>query len=123
MSDEIIELEEEEYTSQLTLPIVRRIGGLLKPHWPWVIGFFVTIALTSWLDAYFTYINKQFVDQGITPKDPARLIELATLYGGLILIQAIFVFAFIYLAGVLGERIQYDLRKLLFNHLQKLSLS
>ncbi|GAB4478743.1 MAG: ABC transporter ATP-binding protein [Anaerolineales bacterium] len=123
MSDEIIELEEEEYTSQLTLPIVKRIGNLLKPHWLWVVGFFVTIALTSWLDAYFTYINKQFVDQGITLKDPARLMELATLYGALILIQAIFVFAFIYLAGVLGERIQYDLRKLLFNHLQKLSLS
>jgi ATP-binding cassette subfamily B protein len=123
MTDEMIEIEEEEYTSQLTFPILRRIGGLLKPHWLWVIGFFVTIALTSWLDAYFTYINKQFVDQGITLKDQTRLMELATLYGGLILIQAVFVFAFIYLAGVLGERIQYDLRKLLFNHLQKLSLS
>ncbi len=123
MSDEVIELEEEEYTSQLTLPVIRRIGGLLKPHWVWVIGFFVTIALTSWLDAYFTYINKQFVDQGISLQNPERLMELATLYGGLILIQAIFVFAFIYLAGVLGERIQYDLRKMLFNHLQKLSLS
>jgi ATP-binding cassette subfamily B protein len=123
MTAEMIELEEEEYTSQLTLPIIKRIAGLLKPHWLWVLGFFVTIALTSWLDAYFTYINKQFVDQGITLKDPARLMELATLYGGLILIQAGFVFAFIYLAGVLGERIQYDLRKLLFNHLQKLSLS
>lgn len=123
MTDEMIELEEEEYTSQLTLPILRRIGGLLKPHWLWVIGFFVTIALTSWLDAYFTYLNKQFVDQGITLKDADRLMELATLYGGLILIQAGFVFAFIYLAGVLGERIQYDLRKMLFNHLQKLSLS
>lgn len=123
MTDEMIELEEEEYTSQLTLPILRRIGGLLKPHWLWVIGFFVTIALTSWLDAYFTYLNKQFVDQGITLKDADRLMKLATLYGGLILIQAGFVFAFIYLAGVLGERIQYDLRKMLFNHLQKLSLS
>jgi ABC-type bacteriocin/lantibiotic exporter with double-glycine peptidase domain len=30
---------------------------------------------------------------------------------------------FIYLAGVLGERMQYDLRKMLFNHLQELSLS
>ncbi len=33
------------------------------------------------------------------------------------------VFVFIYLAGVLGERVQYDLRKMLFNHLQELSLS
>jgi ATP-binding cassette, subfamily B, bacterial len=33
------------------------------------------------------------------------------------------VFAFIYLAGVLGERIRYDLRRKMFNHLQDLSLS
>ena len=31
--------------------------------------------------------------------------------------------SFIYLAGILGERVQYDLRKKLFNHLQDLSLS
>ena len=33
------------------------------------------------------------------------------------------VFGFIYLAGVLGERVQYDLRQKMFNHLQDLSLS
>jgi ATP-binding cassette subfamily B protein len=38
-------------------------------------------------------------------------------------VQAATVFTFIYLAGVLGERIQYDLRKMLFDHLQDLSLS
>jgi ATP-binding cassette, subfamily B, bacterial len=45
------------------------------------------------------------------------------LYGGFILVQSGAVFTFIYLAGVLGERVQYDLRKMLFNHLQDLSLS
>lgn len=123
MSDELIEIEEEEFTSQLTFPTVSRIAALLKPYWKWVVGFFIAIALVSWIDAYFTYINKQFVDQGITLKDPARLMQLATIYGTLILIQAVFVFTFIYLAGVLGERIQYDLRKSLFNHLQNLSLA
>ena len=123
MADEQIELEEEEFTSQLTTPVLKRIGGLLKPHWQWVLGFLLTIALVSGLDAYFTYVNKQFIDQGILLKDSARLMQLATVYGGLIVIQAAAVFTFIYLAGVLGERIQYDLRKMLFNHLQDLSLS
>ena len=123
MSDELIELEEEEYTSQLTGAVFKRILGLLKPHWKWVVGFLITIALVSALDAYFTYINKQFIDQGINLKDSALIMRLATLYGELILAQAVFVFIFIYLAGVLGERIQYDLRKALFNHLQELSLS
>ena len=123
MSDEFIELEEEEYTSQLTTPVFNRIVGLMKPHWKWVVGFFITIALTSCMDAYFTYINKGFVDQGISMKDNAALMHLATIYGSLILFQAVTVFSFVYLAGVLGERVQYDLRRIMFNHLQELSLS
>ncbi|MGR9117114.1 MAG: ABC transporter transmembrane domain-containing protein, partial [Gammaproteobacteria bacterium] len=123
MSEEIIELEEEEYTSQLTAPVFRRIVGLLKPHWRWVAGFLLTIALVSAQDSLFTYLNKQIIDLGIVKKDIAMLWKLATLYGVMQIIQAALVFAFIYLAGVLGERVQYDLRKMLFNHLQELSLS
>jgi ATP-binding cassette subfamily B protein len=123
MSEELIEIEEEEYTSQLTTPVLKRILGLMRPHWRWVAAFFLAIAVTSSTDAYFTYINKGFVDQGINLKDPAALTHLATLYGSIILLQAVTVFVFVYLAGVLGERIQYDLRKAMFNHLQELSLS
>jgi ATP-binding cassette, subfamily B, bacterial len=123
MSEELIELEEEEFTSQLTMPVLKRISTLLKPHWIWVLGFLLTIALVSGLDAYFTFLSKQFIDQGITLGNKDRLMGLATIYGSLIVIQAAAVFTFIYLAGVLGERIQYDLRKMLFNHLQDLSLS
>ncbi len=120
---ELIEIEEEEHTSQLTAPVLRRILGLIRPHWKWAIGFLVTIALTSSTDAYFTYINKQFVDQGINLKNPDALMRLGAVYGSIILFQAVTVFIFVYLAGVLGERVQYDLRKMMFNHLQDLSLS
>ena len=123
MSDEIVELEEEEYTGNVSGQLLQRIMGLLRPHWLWVLGFLIAIAATSVTDAYFTYINKQFVDQGILPHDAARLWQLARIYGSIILFQALSVFGFVFLAGVLGERIQYDLRKLLFNHLQELSLS
>ncbi len=123
MTEEYIEFEEEEYTSQVTAPIVKRILGLIRPHWKWAVGFFIAIALTSTTDAFFTFINKQIVDQGINLQDSAALFGLARLYGAIILLQAVTVFTFVYLASVLGERIQYDLRKLMFNHLQELSLS
>jgi ATP-binding cassette subfamily B protein len=123
MSEEIIELEEEEYTSPLTAPIFKRIVGLLKPHWKWVVLFIVTIMLTSVLDAYFTYLNKQIVDTGIRLKDVAALKRIVIIYASFQIFQAGCVFTFIYLVGVLGERVQYDLRKMLFNHLQDLSLS
>jgi ATP-binding cassette subfamily B protein len=123
MNDELIELEEEEYTSNLTAPVFKRIVGLMKPHMNWVIGFFITIALTSCGDAYFTYLNKGMVDTGISLGNSAAVMHIAMIYGSLILCQALTVFSFVYLAGVLGERIQYDLRKMMFNHLQELSLS
>lgn len=123
MSDELIELEEEEHTSQLTAPTLRRIMSLLRPHWRWLVGFLVTIAMTALLDAVFTYVNRAIIDQGIGQKNLAALWRYAGYYGGLQLVQAAMVFTFIYLAGILGERIQYDLRKAVFAHLQELSLS
>ena len=118
-----IELEEDEYTSQITGKTLLRILGLTRPHWRWVAGFWVMIAFTSILDAVFTYLNKGIIDQGIVAQNHQALVRILSLYGGLILVQAGCVFSFIFLAGVLGERIQYDLRRSMFNHLQELSLA
>ncbi len=41
----------------------------------------------------------------------------------LLIVQSVFVFAFIYLTGALGHKVQYDMRKTMFQHLQELSLS
>ena len=105
MSEELLELEEEEYTSQLTMPVFKRIASLLRPHWKWVVGFFIAIAATSSTDAYFTYLNKEIVDTGIRLHDTAVLTRIAWIYGSIILFQACTVFIFIYLAGVMGERV------------------
>ncbi|MBL8105208.1 MAG: ABC transporter ATP-binding protein [Anaerolineales bacterium] len=105
------------------MPVFKRIASLLRPHWKWVVGFFITIAATSSTDAYFTYLNKEIVDTGIRLENTAALTRIAWIYGSIILFQACTVFTFIYLAGVMGERVQYDLRRMLFNHLQQLSLS
>ena len=121
--EERIEIEEEEHTSQLTLPVLKRIIELLRPHKFWVIGFFSAIAITSLLDGVFTFINKNIIDEGIAAGNVDRMLELAGIYGGFIILQSAMVFTFVYLAGVLGERVQYDLRKKMFEHLQDLSLS
>ena len=117
------EFEEEDFSAQFNGGTLRRILGLVKPHWKWVTGFLFTIVWVSMLDAVFTYLSKRMIDEGIIARDVAVLREIVITYGGLMLVQAVGVFIFIYLAGVLGERVQYDLRKTLFNHLQTLSFS
>ena len=115
--------EEEEFTTTFNGHTLWRTLKLTFPHWPWVAGFLIAIAVTSATDSYFTYLGKRIVDEGILAGDTAALRAIVIQYGEIILLQALMVFSFIYLAGVLGERIRYDLRRAMFNHLQKLSLS
>ena len=122
MSDEF-EFEEEEFTTQFNGRTMLRILAQTRPHWRWVAGFLLAIAVVSGLDSYLTFLGKRIVDEGIVPGNRAALTQILTLYGGLILIQAVGVFGFIFLTGVLGERVRYDLRKKMFDHLQELSFS
>ena len=115
--------EEEDFQGQFKGNVFKRILDLMRPHWPWVLGFLICVIIVSILDAYFTYLSKQIVDKGIVSKDIHALQEILVNYGILILVQAAAVFGFVYLVGVLGERVRYDLRQSLFNHLQRLSLS
>ncbi len=117
------EFEEEEFTTEFNGRTVLRILAQTKPHWPWLVGFLLSIAFVSLLDSYFTYLSKQIVDEGILAGNRAALTRIVTTYGLLIVVSSVGVFGFIFLAGILGERIRYDLRKKMFDHLQELSFS
>ena len=115
--------EEEEFESKFNGKVFSRILQLTIPHKKWVIGFIVTIAVVAGLDAVSTYLSKLIIDNGIMAGNRQALVGILIMYGALILVQSGSVFLFIYLAGILGERIRYDLRKKMFNHLQALSLN
>lgn len=115
--------DEEDYTGQINSKTILRILGLLKPHRIMGVAFIITIGITSVLDSYFTYLSKRIIDEGIIAANLQAVSKIAITYGALILLQAVFVFGFIYTASLLGERIRYELRKKMFNHLQDLSLA
>ncbi len=121
MSDQYF--EEEEFTTQFNGKTLLRILSQTLPHWRWVAGFLLSVIVVSVLDGYFTFLGKRILDEGILAGNRQALIEIIRIYGLMILVQAVAVLGFIFLAGVLGERVRYDLRKKLFENLQKLSLS
>jgi len=123
MSDNYHEFEEEEFSTQFNGQTVLRLLAQLKPHWPYAVGFVLLITSVSILDSFFTFLSKRIIDEGIVAGNRDVLIEIATLYGGLILLQALFVCGFISMTGILGEKVRLDLRRTMFNHLQNLSLS
>ena len=122
MSDQY-EYEEEEFNTSFNGRTILRIVSRLRPYWVMVIAFLGTVAAVSVLEAYFTYLSKRIIDEGIVARSQEALMGLLTTYGLLLVAQSVFVFGFIYLTGLLGERVRYDLRRDMFNHLQKLSLS
>ena len=115
--------EEEEFTTQFNGKTIKRIALQARPYWRWMLGFVLLIGFVSLQDSVFTYLSKLIIDQGIIPRNVERMTQLFTIYGGMIVLQVAAIFGFIYVAGTLGQRVQYDLRNLMFHHLQALSLS
>ena len=103
MSDTDYEFEEEEFTTQFNGGTVWRILAQTRPHWPYLVAFLLLIGLVSGLDSYFTFLSKRIIDEGIVAQDSAALMRILLQYGALIVVQALGVFGFIYLTGVLGE--------------------
>jgi ATP-binding cassette subfamily B protein len=83
----------------------------------------IGIASVSMLDAIFTYLSKRIIDEGIVARNPDALVQLIIMYGILSIVIAGGVFMFIFAAGSLGEKIQYDLRAKMFARLQELELA
>ena len=122
MSDNY-QFEEEEFSTQFNGQTALRLLAQLKPHWPHAVGLVLLIIGVSALESYFTFLGKRIIDEGIIPGNRDALINIATIYGSLILIQAICVCGFITITGFLGEKVRLELRRTMFNHLQNLSLS
>ncbi len=115
--------EEEDFSSNFSGGTVMRLLNQLRPY-KLQVGLFLACAVgVSSMESYFTLLSKQIVDDGIVAGNADLIGQLAIRYGGLMIFFAGMVFTFIYVCGRLGHQVQYDLRKKMFEHLQRLSFS
>lgn len=114
--------DEEEFTTEFNGHTLRRILNQGLVHWPWMLAFMVGIGAVALLESYMTFLGKRIIDEGIVPRDMEALTSIAKEYGLLLIIFAAFVWLFIFTAGTLGHRVQYDLRKQMFERIQELEL-
>jgi ATP-binding cassette, subfamily B, bacterial len=115
--------DEEEFSTRFNGRTLLRMLGELRAYWPRVLTFLALIAAVAVADSFFTFLTRRIIDEAIAHRDLARLGTLALLYGGIMVGQSLCVFGMILTAGVLGERVQYDLRRKMVDHLQELSFS
>jgi len=115
--------EEEEFETEFNGQTVARILRLGLTHWPLMFGYLISMVVTSFMDGYLTFLSKRIIDEGILAGSAEQLWQLVMQYGLALLLVALGVTGFIFSAGRMGERVQYDLRKKMFSRLQDLSLS
>lgn len=120
MSDQYF--EEEEFHTSMNGGTLLRIIKQLRPHWKSVVGFMAMVGAVAALEATMTYIGALVIDEGIGNGDVPRLLQLLGVYALLYVGLAINVFGFIAVTGRLGQRVVYDLRRKMFEHLQQLHL-
>jgi len=95
----------------------------MKPYWGLMLIFLIAVILTSAIDAYLTYLTKNIIDEGILSGNLTILVNILYQYAALVLVEGGTVFTFVYIVSIVGEKVRFDLRQKLFNHLQSLSLS
>ncbi len=117
------QFEEEEFDTEFNGETVVRILRQGLQHWHLIGGYLVAIVVTSFMDGYLTFLSKRIIDDGILAGDAEQVWQLILQYGVGLLLVSLGVMAFIFSASRMGERVQYDLRKMMFDKLQELSLS
>ncbi len=114
--------DEEEFQKSMNTGTLLRIMKQLRNYKAMTAGFMVSIAIVAFLEAFMTRLGGLLIDEAIIPGNTTRLLEIMAAYTVSSLLLAFCVFVFIALAGRLGQRVTYDLRRQMFNHLQTLSL-
>jgi len=112
--------EDDTIAKSYDRQLLARLLRYLRPYKAAVAVSFLLIVLMAGLDLVGPYITKVAIDQHIMRGDAAGLSPLAALY--LLALLAAFAvrFAQVYILQMTGQRIMMDLRREIYEHLQRL---
>ncbi len=114
---------EEFYDKAIDPQVARRLSGFISPY-KWKMLFATALMLVSTFSSVAgPYLVKVAIDSGIAVGDVVALRNTVILYLVLALIRWAFIYYRVNIMARVGQSVIYDLRKVLFDHLQHLSLS
>jgi len=116
--------EEQEISDRgYDAALMRRLLGYLRPYRWHAILALVLLLLQSGLALIGPLLTQQALDAAIPRRDVALLGLLASLYLGVLLFDFVVEYCGALLTTWIGQRVMYDLRMRIFEHLQQLSIS
>jgi ATP-binding cassette, subfamily B, bacterial len=102
---------------------VKRIFSFARPYRTSIIIYLATVVVDAGLIVATPLLLKRLIDEGVIPKDPSVVTNLAILVGLLAIADAAINMLGRYFSSRIGEGLIYDLRSLVFAHVQKQSIA
>ena len=102
---------------------VKRIFDFAKPYRKSIIIFLITVVIDAALVVTTPLLLLRLIDDGVIPKNPQLVTKLALFVGLLAVADALVSMLGRYFSSRIGEGLIYDLRSLVFGHVQKQSIA
>ena len=102
---------------------VKRIFSFARPYRTNIIVYLATVVVDAGLVVATPLLLKRLIDDGVIPKDASVVTNLAILVGLIAIADAGFNMLGRYFSSRIGEGLIYDLRSLVFSHVQKQSIA
>ena len=102
---------------------VKRIFTFAKPYRLSIWVFLLTVVIDAALIVATPLLLRQLIDEGVIPKDGALVTRLAIFVGLLAVADAAMSMLGRYFSSRIGEGLIYDLRSLVFGHVQRQSIA
>ena len=102
---------------------VKRIFTFAKPYRLSIWIFLFTVVIDAALIVATPLLLRQLIDEGVIPKDGALVTRLAIYVGLLAIADAAMSMLGRYFSSRIGEGLIYDLRSLVFGHVQRQSIA
>ncbi len=102
---------------------VKRIFSFARPYRTNIFIYLATVVVDAALVVATPLLLKRLIDDGVIPKDASVVTNLAILVGLIAIADAAFNMLGRYFSSRIGEGLIYDLRSLVFSHVQKQSIA
>ncbi len=113
---------EELYDKALDPHVARRLMGFIAPYkWEMLVSALLMLVATA-SSVIGPYLVKIAIDDGLMARNPVALRNVVLIYLGAAVVRWGFIYLRVNIMAKVGQSVIYDLRKVLFAHLQKLSL-
>lgn len=103
--------------------LARRLAGYVRPHLPLAVGALVLLLIEGLLQLVGPLLTRQVIDVALPAHDYPAVWQAAAIFVGALLAQFGVDYGQMVLTSLLGQRAMHDLRRELFDHLQRLSIT